>query len=242
MNGSEGCGIAPTDATETWVPKSIDVAGTMRDYYVYLPAGYDPTRAYPVVYQFHGCSGGEKQNNNVPVQDESGADAIHVRGRAVENCWDSSANGPDVAFFDAMVGAMEASYCADTKRRFATGYSSGSFMTHVLACVRSDVLRGVATIAGGQGGSNCPGKVAALLIHDANDNTVNISASVGARDSLLDRNGCAETTTPYDPSPCIAYDGCEAGLPVVWCQTAGMDHSRQDGLAAPAFWKFLSAL
>jgi hypothetical protein len=28
----------------------------------------------------------------------------------------------------------------------------------------------------------------------------------------------------------------------VWCQTAGQDHSRQDGLAAPIFWSFLSSL
>lgn len=242
-NGSSGCGKSTTEMLGEYVPKTLDVGGVTRDYFLYLPPGYDPDRAYPVVYQFHGCSSSpDKENNNVPIEKHSGGDAIIVRGRAVENCWDTGKDGTDVAFFDAMVTTVEAGFCADTTRRFAAGYSSGSFMSHVLACARGDKLRGVATIAGGQTGSNCTGDVAALLIHDANDGQVNISASVGARDQYLAANGCGATTTPFDPAPCVAYDGCDAGLPVVWCQTAGKDHDRQDGLAGPAFWNFLSKL
>ena len=241
--GSEGCGVAATDPLATWTLKTVDVGGVTREYFVYLPEGYDPATPYPIVYQFHGCSGGpDKQNNNPPVQDQAGDQAIHVRGRAVGDCWDTSAQGPDVAFFDAMVSAMEQGTCADPERRFVTGYSSGAFMTHVLSCQRGDEIRGVASIAGGQGGSGCTGKVAALLIHDANDSVVGIATSEQARDRYLAENGCALTTTPYDPAPCVRYDGCEAGLPVVWCQTTGQDHSRQDGLSAPAFWGFLSTL
>lgn len=242
-NGSPGCGVPLTEATEQWLAKTADLNGTTREFFVWLPPGYDPLRAYPVVYQFHGCNNDPaRENNNVPVQDQSGGDAIHVRGRAVDACWDTNPTGPDVAFYDAMVDAVETGYCADPTHRFATGYSSGSFMTHLLSCVRGSTLRGVASIAGGMGGSGCTGNVAALLIHDANDNTVNISASEQARDRYLTENACGETTTAFDPAPCQAYEGCSAGLPVVWCQTAGQDHSRQDGLAAPAFWNFLSTL
>lgn len=28
-----------------------------REYYVWLPAGYDPTRAYPLVFEGPGCGG-----------------------------------------------------------------------------------------------------------------------------------------------------------------------------------------
>lgn len=243
--GTAGCGIAASDPTMTWSGHTVDVDGVTREYWVWLPEPYDPARAYPVVYQFHGCSDGDDRwNNNPPVQDHSGADAIHVRGKAVASCWDSNPQGPDVIFFDALVADVEASWCADPEHRFATGYSSGSFMTHALGCARADVLRGIASIAGGQPGNDCSGQVAALLIHDADDQTVNISASESARDSLLARNGCdaAAPTSPIDPSPCEAYAGCGEGYPVVWCPTAGQDHSRQDGLAAPAFWGFLSSL
>jgi polyhydroxybutyrate depolymerase len=241
--GTDGCGVALAEPTEEWVAKTIDVGGVTRDYFVYLPPGYDAERRYTVVYQFHGCSGDpNRENNNVPVQDASAGDAIVVRGRAVENCWDTSQDGPDVAFFDAMVGAIEGAYCADPERRMAAGYSSGSFMTHLLACSRGAELRGVASIAGGQTGSNCTGDVAALLIHDIGDPTVNISASVGARDQYLAANGCGDTTEAFEPAPCLSYQGCEAGLPVVWCETTGQGHGRQDGLAAPAFWNFFSSL
>ena len=243
--GSEGCGVPAADTPMTWSEHTLDVGGVERRYWVWLPEGYDPMRPYPVVYQFHGCSGGDSpQNNNPPVQDQSGSDAIHIRGRAVGECWDSASEGADVMFFDALMADVDATLCADPARRFATGYSSGAFMSHRLGCERADVLRGVATIAGGMGGSDCPGQVAALLIHDVDDGTVGIGASIGARDAYLERNGCdlEAGTTPVDPEPCAIYSGCDAGYDVVWCETSGQDHSRQDGLSAPAFWGFLSAL
>ena len=243
--GTAGCGLAPADPSAQWVAHTIDVGGTPREYWVWLPMPYDPQRAYPIVYQWHGCSDAEdRQNNNPPVQDESGPDAIHIRGKAVQSCWDTGLETPDLAFFDALVAEAEATWCADPERRFATGYSSGAFMTHRLGCARGDMLRGIASIAGGQADADCSGPVAALIIHDENDSTVNIGASIGARDDHLARNGCdaMAATTPVEPAPCQAYAGCDDGLPVVWCQTTGQDHSRQDGLAAPAFWGFLSAL
>jgi polyhydroxybutyrate depolymerase len=221
------------------------VDGASRTYFVWLPAGYDPLRPYPVVYQLHGCSGSAtREDNNVPVQRESGTEAIHVRGRAAADCWDSAAAGPDVAFFDAMVAAVEAELCADPGRRFVTGYSSGSFMAHQLACIRGAELRAVATIAGGQAGRSCTGNVAALLIHDDTDGTVGVDASIRARDDHRTRNGCDPDAEPtaFDPAPCVAYVGCEPRLPVVWCQTTGLGHSRQDDLAATAFWRFLSSV
>ncbi len=148
-----------------------------------------------------------------------------------------------VALFDAMLSEVSNNYCVDANRVFSFGYSSGSFMSHSLACVRGDVLRGVATIAGRSAGQNCVGSVASLLIHDRDDPTVAIGASEAARDRDLERNGCDATvpTTPSGNEPCELYAGCTSGLPVVWCETQGMGHSRQDSLAAPAFWSFLSS-
>lgn len=241
-SGTAGCGMPSTVAAAMWVQQTTEAG---RAYFIRVPAGYDPARRYPIVYQQHGCSSSpNRETNNVPLEGQSGPDAILVRGKAAADCWDTSANGPDLPYWDAMVADVEARWCIDPARRFATGYSSGSFMTHRLACVRGNLLRGIATIAGGQAESNCAGTVGALLVHDLNDNTVNISASVSARDSHLTRNGCDKTTppTPTDHPPCVAYSGCAAGKPVIWCQTSGQDHSRQDGVAAPIFWSFLSTL
>ncbi len=240
-----GCGAPAAIAEGAWVEQSIDVGGVSRVFFVHLPTGYDPSRAYPVVHQFHGCSdSATREDNNVPVERESGTDAIHVRGRAAARCWDTAPTGEDMAFVDALFAHVDATYCVDPERRFVTGYSGGSFMAHRVACIRGSLVRGVATIAGGQRGNSCSGDVAALLIHDQDDTTVNISASEGTRDGYLEANGCdaAAPTTPLDPSPCVQYTGCDARLPVVWCETSGQNHSRQDALAAPAFWSFLSSL
>ena len=238
-SGSAGCGKANPITVESWVMREV----ATRPYFVRLPAGYDPTRRYPVVYQQHGCSSSSnRETNNVPLEAQSGANAILVRGKANADCWDTRANGVDLPYWDAMVADVEATWCIDPTRRFATGYSSGAFMTHRLACLRGDLLRGVATIAGGQAESSCTAPVAALLIHDLNDNVVNISASIAARDSHRTRNGCGETTTPTNMSPCVRYEGCGANTPLVWCQTTGNGHSRQDTRAAPMFWDFLSKL
>ncbi len=240
---SAGCGIETALATGEWVAQTVDVDAVTRDYWVWVPVGYDPRRAYPVIYQFHGCSEVTSEaRNNPPVEEHSGADAILVRGRSVADCWDTAADGTGVALFDALVAKVESALCGDLSRRFATGYSSGSFLTHRLGCVRGDMLRGVATIAGGQGGSSCVGTVAALLIHDDTDSIVALSASEAARDTHLARNGCdaAAPRTPTAFPPCEAYAGCDPATPVVWCQTTGLDHSRQDHLSAPAFWDFFS--
>jgi polyhydroxybutyrate depolymerase len=240
--GGGGCGEAASIALGSWVEQSVSVpGGGSRVYFVRLPAGYDPDERYPVVYQLHGCSdSATPENNNVPVENQSGDEAIHVRGRAADNCWDTTT---DLPYFDAVVDDVEDSYCADPDRRLLTGYSSGAFFAHRIACVRGDTIRGIATIAGGSPGGGCVGEVAVLQIHDANDQTVMI-APVGypTRDHWITANGCDATSTPTDDPPCVAYDGCNAGAPVVWCETTGQDHARQDGLAGPIFWEFLSSL
>ncbi len=241
---SAGCGMPSTITTRMWTKRTIDSGGP-RDLWVWTPAGYDPTHPYPIIYELHGCSTSpNREANNVPVERDIGDKAILVRARAAAMCWDTQTAGPDVAYWLAAVADVEGAFCVDTARRFLTGYSSGSFMTHRLACLHGDKLRGVATIAGGQPGQSCTGNVGALLIHDLNDNTVNISASEGARDNHLARNGCASppSSSPTDHPPCVEYAGCAPETPVVWCQTTGKDHDRQDALASPIFASFIESL
>ena len=245
---SGSCPSATSDPTLTWVEKTIDVGGTPRRYYQWLPQDYDPQRRYQVLYEFHGCStDANPQDNHPPTQTLSGTQAIHIRMRANAECWDLSLSGVEYAYFDAVVAAVESTLCTDPSRRFATGYSSGAFMAHYLACWRGAMLRGVATIAGGYGPvppTGCTGNVAALLIQDMDDTTVEPWKTISARDDHIARDGCDPDapTTPFDPPPCVEYSGCNPGYPVVWCETSGNGHSSQPELSAPAFWRFLSTL
>jgi poly(3-hydroxybutyrate) depolymerase len=240
---SAGCGMASAIPTGMWSQRTVESGGP-RDLWVWTPAGYDPATPYPIVYELHGCSSSpNRETNNVPVERELEG-AILVRARAAANCWETGTDGPDVPYWLAIVDDVEGAFCVDTARRFLTGYSSGSFMAHRLACLHGDKLRGVATIAGGQPGSNCTGNVGALLIHDVDDATVEISASVSTRDNHLTRNACTSppSSSPTANPPCVEYAGCASDKPVVWCETTGKNHDRQDGLAAPIFAAFVESL
>jgi polyhydroxybutyrate depolymerase len=239
---SPGCGTSPTEEPATWVEKSLDVDGTARQVWTYLPENYDPARAYPVVFLFHGCG---NETNNVRMESVIGEDAVMIRGRAVEDCWDTGTNSPDLAFFDAMVDDVEARLCVDTARRFAVGYSSGSWLINTIECVRGGVLRAAGSVAGGAPRRNdCSGMIARVFVHDLDDNDNDISGSETERDRLLEVNGCDTTAEPVPeaPEPCARYQGCEPGYPVIWCETSGEGHGRQDGLAAEAAWKLFSEL
>jgi hypothetical protein len=99
--GSTGCGTAVTQTARQWIEATpLDVSGAMRRFWTYLPNNYDPMRRYPVVYLFHGCG---NETNNVNMQNVVGENAILVRGKAVSDCWVTSANSADIAFFDALV-------------------------------------------------------------------------------------------------------------------------------------------
>ncbi len=228
--------------TASWQSDSVNAGDGDRSYDVWLPNNYDPNRPYPMVLLLHGCG---SSTNNVPMEGQTGEDAIVVRGKGTDGtCWFTGANQPDVPYLDAIVEDVQARFCVNPDQLFAVGYSSGSWLASMLSCIRGDVFRGIATVTGGEPGgtSGCMGQVGRMYVHDANDNDNLISWDTPSRDRMIATNNCSTTTMPVDPSPCVEYQGCDPDYPVVWCQTSGQGHSRQDNLAAPAFWKFFQRL
>jgi len=236
--GSSGCGVPASQELGEWVSQ-----GGEREWAIYLPENYDPERAYPLVVQLHGCTSG---TNNVPVERESGEDAIHVRGTGSggNTCWDYQA---DLPFFDTMVDGVKQAACVDEDRVFAAGYSSGAWFISLLACVRGDVLRAAGTVAGGnaRGNGACTGSIAQIFIH-ALDDTENYwdngqgSNHINAMRALVEANGCTpDSAVPEPPEPCERYQGCGEN-PVKVCNPATGGHSRRDDYAAAAFWEFFS--
>jgi poly(3-hydroxybutyrate) depolymerase len=244
---SAGCGMAAGQALSTWVEQpKLSVNGVDRQWWVWLPTDYNPKRAYPLVFTFHGCG---SPDNIVPIQKYTGADAIVVRGTGITGgCWTYGANGDDVKFFDAMLADVMAKRCMDSSRVFATGYSSGSWLINTLDCVRGDKLRATATVSGGVAISttNCKGEYGRMFIHDMQD-PANPWVADGDQAELArvsKNNHCMTTVPPVpeNPAPCARYQGCDPGYPVVMCPTMGMGHNRRDDIAPSAFWKFFSSL
>jgi poly(3-hydroxybutyrate) depolymerase len=160
--------------------------------------------------------------------------AIFVAGQGLGTSTDATdtgwpnTNGQDIAFVRATLAWMNSNYCVDQARVFSVGFSYGGIMSHTIACQMSDTFRAVAPIAGaifGRTNTCLTHPVAAWMTHGTMDTSasggVDFSAGESARDRIVALNHCTSTTAPVDPSPCVAYQGCDAGYPVQWCPHDG---------------------
>jgi polyhydroxybutyrate depolymerase len=226
--------------------QGLEVDGVARTYLLDLPAGYDGTRPYPLVFAFHGATtSGEffrsARYGNLLSTLADVAIVVHPDALGDPTAWNTQA---DLPFFDALLSALDQSLCVDDARVFATGHSSGGFFTNTLGCQRGDVLRAIAPVSAGGpftfGESGCTGDVAVWLAHAENDETVPFENGLDSRDRWLTQNDCADTTSPVDPSPCVQYAGCGDGLPVRWC--VYQDGHNWPDFAPEGIWSFFSSL
>jgi poly(3-hydroxybutyrate) depolymerase len=144
-------------------------------------------------------------------------------------------SGQDENMTRAINAEIEAKYCVDTSRYFAAGFSYGGSMSFTAACNMSDIFRAVGAMSGSTvSGATCatkkPGRMVAVwATHGDADTVLPISAAQSMIEALAKDNGCTTTTKAVDPSPCLAYQGCQDGYPVIWCVRPG------DGHAIPSF-------
>ena len=254
VNGTAGCLRAVPVGAKDGV--TVDVAGITRTYTVYVPESYDGRTAHRLVFRFH--SGGRTGASARPYLDlerrAKGA-AIFVYPDGVAGNWDLTtayASNRDVAAFDAIVAKLSASYCLDKTKVFAVGTSNGAYFVNQLACARGDVLRGIASHAGGgpfmtQGGTyddkgqlRCPTPpVAAAIFQGLADTSVLPSEGEKAITHWTHWNGCAATRAPVAPSPCEAPDGCTN--PMLVCKIPGQGHAIWDP-SRDAIWDFFARL
>jgi polyhydroxybutyrate depolymerase len=238
--GSAGCGQSSALGSGD---QSLQVAGVTRTYVLDLPPAYDGSRAFPLVFAFHGASTSGRLFRSAfygNLLSAMGDEAILVHPDALgePTAWNTAA---DVPFFDALVRELTSRLCVNEERIFATGHSSGGFFTNTLGCSRGDVLRAIAPVSGGGPlGRSCTGQVAAWVAHAENDATVNFTNGEGSRDRWLSANGCGDSTRAVSPNPCVEYAGCDAGSPVRWC--VYQDGHNWPEFAPAGIWEFFSAL
>ena len=231
---SAGCGTMPASTAETTY--MIDVAGTQRSYIVTLPANYNAAQPHQLVFTWHGRTGTAMQiarGNHYNLKSRM-TNAIFVAGQGLGTTTDPAdtgwpnTNGQDIAFVRAALAWMNANYCIDQARVFSVGFSYGGIMSHTIACEMSDTFRAVAPMAGARFGrsNNClTHPIAAWMTHGMMDTSssggVDFSAGETARDRIVALNHCTSPAVATDPSPCVAYVGCDAGYPVHWCPHDG---------------------
>lgn len=254
---SAGCGMAsPPSGSLT-----LDVGGEAGEYIVSLPAAYDPSKPYPLGFAFHGfgrtgpdCQAGDCAGFQDVMQDE--AVLVYMTSLGGQGWDDFDLNS---TFFAAVLDQMLAAYCIDPSRVFAAGTSSGAHFSNVLGCRFGDRLLAIAPVAGYLPQTdNCVDRVAALVVHGVFDSHVAFSSGEEARDFWRARNGCGADTVPPiadvhasvvatpESHGCAVYQGCDAGLPVTWCEHSegGYDGSTHGWplFGGQQIWDFVSAL
>jgi polyhydroxybutyrate depolymerase len=239
----------------------VTSSGVDRTYSLFVPESYDAGHAYPVVFGFHGDGGtGAEVRDALALEEQAGGEAIFVYPDATEESFRSFdlesplATNADMRLFLDILDALDALYHVDRARVFATGVSRGGFFVNFLNCRLGALnLRAIAPVAGSgpygpddqydiDGHFMCEATaVAALLIHGVDDNVVPLADADYSRFQWTWANQCAATTTPYEPAPCVSYDGCAAGRPVVWCAVPGVGHAVWSE-APRAIWAFFASL
>ena len=134
-----------------------------RQYRVYLPAGYDESKQYPLIMVLHGC-----RQDHLAIQSITGFDAIADRvgaivvypfvttyaGLRTQNCWgwwlvrQRQRGRGEVSDLRRIAQDVSDTYSVDIKRRHICGLSSGGAMSVACMATYADFWTSGASVAG----------------------------------------------------------------------------------------------
>jgi len=136
---------------------SINVQGTNREFIMHLPQNFSTETQHPLILNFHGATvNGQIQmdyTNFNKLADEQSFVIIYptallgmIYGDSV-TLWNTAPNG-DVHFVEKLIDLAYNDFNIDLAKVYATGFSSGSFMSYSLACNLSNRIAAIATVSG----------------------------------------------------------------------------------------------
>ncbi|KAF2268867.1 putative esterase [Lojkania enalia] len=230
-----GCGKTPTSIkTGT---NTMTVNSKNREWILTLPADYNNTNPYRLIFGLHWLSGSMTDVANggaiqpyyglPPLMNNS---AIFIAPNGLNRGW-GNAGGEDITFIREIMKKLDAELCIDEKLRFSLGFSYGAAMSYSIACTMGKDFRAVAALSGallsGCAGGTDP--VAYYGQHGISDQVLPIALGKQIRDTFVRNNGCTPQT-PIDPTSgsrthiLTKYSGCAADKPVWWTAFDG-DHT-----------------
>ena len=137
----------------------ITVDGKVRTYRLFVP---DHISSPPLLLVFHGLGG-----SGYEMQARTGFDGVADHAGLIVAYPDAEASTGgqwaldcprctvadtlrinDLAFVDSLIERLHRDHGVDRERVYATGFSLGGYMTHVLACKRPRTFAAVAPVAG----------------------------------------------------------------------------------------------
>ena len=139
------------------VVDSFIVDGIYRSYRLYVPAAFkSPMR--PLVINMHGFTSNAIQQEFYTgfdqVADTAGIYVVYPQGTYVNGTafWNIDYPGTpavnDVKFVSALIDTLAKRYPVDESRVYATGFSNGGYMSHVLGIRLNNKIAAIASVAG----------------------------------------------------------------------------------------------
>ena len=245
---------------------TIVSSGQKREYLLYVPKSYDPTKPTSLVISMHGAGGWPAQQMNLShwnrLADENGFIVVYPSGTGVPKIWHVDRGAGlmrDVRFISELIDTVRAAYNIDPTRVYANGLSIGGGMAFVLSCTLSDRVAAVGMVAAAQSlpSSWCTDKrpVPMIAFHGAADPIVPYNGGPqgdpfnpvrvmfpAVRDwvaSWARRNQCGADPAASGVAPGvarIAYTHCAEDASVVLYTVQEGGHSWPGGKPLPEWW------
>lgn len=237
---------------------TIISSGEKRNYLLYVPESYDPSKPTPLVISMHGFVQWPANQMQLTrwneLADQYGFIVVYPSGTGFPKRWRAGFSGsnPDVTFISDLIDKLESDYNINPTRIYANGMSNGGGMTFLLSCSMSDRIAAIGTVAGAYSlpWNEChPSRpVPAIVFHGtadpivpyqgglSGDSRFNLPAISGWVEKLAGRNGCkgspVEIPTSGEVSG-VQYGNCDKNTAVVFYTIAGGGHTWPGGKPLP---------
>lgn len=224
---------------------TLEVAGALRRYLLYLPSNRDRGAPLPLVVALHGGGGhaefmaDDERYGLISKAERAGFAVVFPNGhsrlpRGRLATWNAGGccgnardtGSDDVGFIRAVVADVARRTPIDRQRIFATGMSNGGMMAYRLACEAADLFRAVAAVAGTEAVAGCqPARAVPILhIHARDDSHVLFDGGAGA-DAFRDRRQVMDfVSVPETIARWVRRNGCQPAprrileRPGAWCE------------------------
>ena len=141
-----------------YISETIEYDGLTREYSIYVPASYDGTTSFPLLFNFHGGGGVIASQIAIadmsPIADTANFIVVYPQARQDPSDgnsfnWIPKVPGTfdDVPFISSLIDTIASNYQIDQSRIYACGYSLGGDMSFELACKLNNRIAAIAPVA-----------------------------------------------------------------------------------------------
>ncbi len=232
--------------------ETIDISGTQREYYKYLPTGYDQaTEQLPIIIILHGLGGDALSLTGGGINqiaDTARFIPLYLQGLPnayAQNSWNNgtllSSNGDDILFISKVIDEVNALHGIDLTKVYMVGISMGSIMTFHALTVLDNRIAAVSCHIGTMSTTdlnnyNPTYPIPVQHIHGTNDQTVpydgtplqSLSLVPQTLNKLKSVNGWLGDST-ITPLPDNANDGITLQQIDYNCTGADLQHIKMIG-------------